>query len=63
MMKKFLSRKFIIVEEVLLLAFVALLLDKMSDAIFATIAIAAMTAYGAANVYQKIKIKRSRQHD
>jgi len=62
-MKKFLSRKFIIIQECLLLSFVGLLMGKMSDTVFASILIAAMGVYGAVNVYQKIKVKMGANND
>ena len=57
------GRKFFIVQEVLILSFIGLLLGKISDTVWATIVGVLVGVYAGANVYQKIKVKVSKNNE
>ena len=57
------GRKYFLVLQVLYLSFIGLLLGKISDTVWATIVGVLVGVYAGANVYQKIKIKVSKNND
>ena len=57
------GRKYFLVLQVLYLSFIALLCGKISDTAWRFIVLGLVGFYAGANVYQKIKVKVSKNND